>query len=553
MLLTVWLAAVGAVVGGLYLTEFSEAERVGEIIARATAKAGSVQLRPEGYSLWSNVAPKQKFVEGDMVSTGPKSRLEIQMTGGRVIEIGPNSQLELSIEGGVGGKGQGLGIVTLLRGSVAVKESVAGGPSEALKIKSGQKVIQLTGQKDALRIARLPGQETAVLDLRVGGKTLVSASEAERAKVEAALRGASGVVPNEEESGLAVEVNAKDLAALTPTPAPTPEVIETPTPEPTPELILAEGLEPRVEGLRENDILWALKSLKGSAEYFTVRLAPPEGKKLPRGWTPMLAVETLSGKREVFEAEVGTKGEVRLSASFIQALPARKGSDQLPEWPMRLVPGARVKQVRKDAPVSWSKQKILVRARSLHAIGEGGMELRLQRVQPDEIVPMWHESHMALGNGAPTQILLRASSDILRLKPFIAGAEAFGVVPSAFDMKGVGVFLVRDREVVSRLRVAGAKPSEIAALAKALGCEMAFLGEGDAYFASRGRQRVSLVQEFQKLLAKDGVVYMSRGTSLVRVNRSFLGTDESVLNFLDQNAAAVFLKSVRIVYWREEG
>ncbi len=90
-----WFVAVAALVGYWYFFARRTPPRPGDEVARLTAVAGDVRLRPLAQEVWEEARGEERLRVGDLIQTEPRSAAEIAFDAGSVVNVRPNSVVHI--------------------------------------------------------------------------------------------------------------------------------------------------------------------------------------------------------------------------------------------------------------------------------------------------------------------------------------------------------------------------------------------------------------------------------------------------------------------------
>ncbi len=93
--LAAWSLALGIVL--LLLTNSREVrQETGPFLGSVSSQTGTAKIKRQGEVSWRNCRLGDKILEGDYLSTGPDSQVEVEFVGGEYIAIGSDSILKLT-------------------------------------------------------------------------------------------------------------------------------------------------------------------------------------------------------------------------------------------------------------------------------------------------------------------------------------------------------------------------------------------------------------------------------------------------------------------------
>ncbi len=165
LLTFLWLGCFAAVIYVLlHINDRIEIPR-GAVLARLENVHGAVRMRTETSILWEDILPKQDLRKGDVVATGPGSRVTLTFTNGRQIELGPNSMIGIELNAGANSFTNHLSL-ELLKGQVSA--TVVRAKPQASD--TFEAILTSIGAKTA--------PEAPVLTIQAAGKTFVAPPEA---------------------------------------------------------------------------------------------------------------------------------------------------------------------------------------------------------------------------------------------------------------------------------------------------------------------------------------------------------------------------------------
>jgi len=86
-----WGIALGAIIGYWYYFVKPHVPEPGEQVARITALAGEVRLKPNEQEIWNPARLQDALHVGDVVQTEPRSGAAISFNSGSVVRVRPDS------------------------------------------------------------------------------------------------------------------------------------------------------------------------------------------------------------------------------------------------------------------------------------------------------------------------------------------------------------------------------------------------------------------------------------------------------------------------------
>lgn len=156
----------------------------GVVLGALLSFEGNVQFRQEDFNHWLNVAPKQVFVNGNVLATGQNAKAVIALRGQRLLHIDADSQIALSSResgansnGESGADGSDGFLVNVLKGSLQVKKA------SPLQNQSMNEILDKKTQPQGLKLISFLGRtvntETPQTTISSGSQAVQLGSSAE--------------------------------------------------------------------------------------------------------------------------------------------------------------------------------------------------------------------------------------------------------------------------------------------------------------------------------------------------------------------------------------
>ena len=576
-------------------TQDAVPEQSGQVLGALLDSSGSVQFRHESYSFWVNVGKNQKFVDGNIVSTGPQSKANVMFISNRVLEIGPDTQVALSMNDLDKGTADGKGgyLVNVLKGSLRVKEVTDEQRKEATALLQAKSFLQGGSNPflSMLGLKKSDSEEKAVLksgnaSLELGSSKVdvsidkVAGEAAPTIKVkegQATVQNLDTGLVSELKSGGLMEAKLQEVALNARAPA---------------EDDISSNM-PRLAPTLNKSVFWTflpLKDAKNSDLPLEIsvasRAAPSEGsaaEKAGSGASPnsaqaaprqilVAAAGTLANApRQVFSAtasatekadetlKMGLPSKVYLK---VASLESGSGSDKgivASQLSLRLKAGREL--ARSDGKMSFFEPlESTVKLRSFKDVSGSKVEVAFRDVRVGVAGVgnrTWYQQAESSG-GFDVAVTVFSKSELPRLAPLFAGSGAFQVRPSGSDRsessdsneKSAGsvaaqkntVTLLKNGKPLARLVANAGSKNQTQIFADLLGADLAIQGREDVLVPTR-----ELTSQLVENLSKQGLVTVLVGNSITRVSAKLLLSQPAALKFLNEKTKAVFRQPVDVI------
>mgnify|MGYP001598395840 CR=1 FL=1 len=520
------LAAIGLIAVGVVLMLqrqpsdfFAEG---GAVIGQVSDLSGGAQVRPDVVQVWRDLKEGDVIRDSDRIATGDQTRLKVKLAGGVQLELAEYSQIWLrSLVSGTAGREYD---IELLRGTLVATNPKAcngGAPCEPVIVKSGGTTLNVESGK-RIGYFKQVGEWPQKFDPKTTWPTLDRPAIA-RAIVE----------------------QSRDEQPERQQPTRTPD----PTPPPAPDEpagdLSARGFEPSLVVPASVQSLVSLRSTAALAsESLTVTIVPPARRPQGSTWTPFVEISDANGNAQ------GTAGRILGQARFGRqtvAIPVSRVFAIAGAGDARyfLRPGVIVKRGREEK-FSFGTRSGPLSIRVL-AAGGGSTLVGFDSTTPGRNNSAWLAGKSVVNPvTTPIQVLLRFGNDYSRLVPFLAGSNRVGVAARGFDQSN-GVFLVRSGAVVAKvLGGAAGNRATVSGIARALGCDLAYRGSGNA-LVPVGNDINGAVGRLKSLVDQGRSIYIYNGSSVEFISGTFIKTSSDLPSFLRSQAKAVFTQQVQVI------
>ncbi len=507
MLITLWLLAVLALAYAIYTQDGFFARTI-PTIARIELPKGDVEFRSENKLRWNNAAAGSQLFDGDRVSTGRASSVQIAFKDGRSLILGEDSQVVISTV--AHSEGEMTFLVNLVKGSV-----IADSKKKCTKCRD----IVLRSGVESFKVGK---------DVKLGFFRDLAANRVEKFSV-------TGPVPVKNQ-------------VVAPVDEPVPEPVEPKKDAVVVKIpkISASGYEFNVRPPAEGLSIWTHKSV---ASLFGAQLSlpviSPERKPPFKTFIPIIEMANLDGtKVEILAGISATDTVIAMPIVKMRKVATQRWSG-VHQYTVTLRGGIRVLGGRKPID-SFQSSKITL---TINSIGEplgsplslGFDRLSFQIPQGNWIAPKFSVPV----NTSSIQVTVFGVGDFQKMIPFAVGATRYGAIASSQTTTSVAN-IVRDGYIVAQV-VRYSSIDDVKLVMKVVNGSFAFIGPKSLFQYSAGTSQDNLVKLIDELLDKGRVMFFLKDRKLYPVSRSFIKNSKEVAGFLGQQANIFFTEKVEIV------
>lgn len=560
-----WTPLMGLSVWWLFFQK-SQNTSSGTPIARVTEQVGDIQYRQDDDILWHNAENNQYVFENDNIATGPNSYASINFGNSRTIELGPHTQIRIRPMNKVGQEFE----LDLLRGQVAARpgsendRNVKGSKKAMqLRIFSGKESFALKRQAELVlkkdrdqetgNVVFANGQishqgTTGTKDIKVDGEKISFVDQ-----VHDGIEIKSTPTPEPEPKPV-----PKIVIKKTPIPTPLPPPLPAPTPPPVPEKPLVEPTvaltAPREKGIDflpvmlfppPHNIVWSTSSWRDLLERPLQLVMEPPQKKPEVAWQPVIASSTkdqpekrvfvLQGQAEFRRQFLGLKLDRMRERGFLR----QESSEE--EYQIELAAGARLKDENGIDEAATAPRLIRIRsALSLPKSRKAGLKIRMAQLAPQSKLVPWFVTPETFKE--TSSLYIKGTDDLSRLQMLLQGSQGFSVESSADEIRGKGIFIVRDLAVMGKIDGQLGGQKDLDRVRSMLKAEAIYRGSATAYIGG-------LTQFKERALAKKlpQKIYILHDGRFIGVNRDFMKTNPTLRRFLEQKTSAFFTEPIEIL------
>lgn len=507
MLTTLWLLTVLALAYAIYAQDKFFARTI-PVVAQIEIPKGDVEFRNENKVRWNTAAAGSHLYDGDRVSTGRTSSVQIAFKDGRSLILGEDSQVVISTithsEGGM------TFLVNLVKGTV-----IANSKEKCIKCRD----IVLRSGDESFKVGK---------GVKLGFFRDLTANKVEKFSVTGPVPVRNPVIAPANEPG-SVPIGPKVEA----------EVLKLPQ-------ISASGYEFNVRPPAEGLSIWTHRSV---ASLFGAQLTLPviaPGRKPPfKSYIPIIEMANLDGtKAEILTGISPTDKAIALPIVKLRMVATQRWSG-VKQYGVTLRGGIRVLGGPKPID-SFQSSKITL---TISSIGEplgtplslGFDRLSFQVPQGNWIAPKF----IVPVNTNGIQVTVFGVGDFEKLIPFAVGATRYGALTSAQVTTPVAN-IVRDGYIVAQV-VKYSSVNDVKLIMNAVNGSFAFIGPKSLFQYSAGTSQDNVVKLIDDLLDKGRVLFFFKNKKLYPVNRTFIKDSKEVASFLGKQANIFFTEKVEII------
>lgn len=532
VLFCLWAAAVISVVFALFNQEKFFAANV-RPLATLRFHQGDVFVRSFNSVKWIESYDGQKLFDGDFISTGPRTKSQVNFDAGRSLELSENTQIQVTSI--LDQSGKLTFKISLGRGAI-VARSESCKTCGSLILRSGSETYNVARDKN-FGLFKQPGKKSEKFDVN-GPIPNLNIQRNEESKIEVNLIAQSTIE----------KVDAK--------PAPKhPVSIKTQTDTGNSrllDLVDLRGKELDIGGPALGRVWWVYDQFHSiSGQFIEVPIVVPKIEKSRAKWRQVIEISGREGASEViFVDNVAiAKNAVQIPIEKIQAVVASYRNQLYSEHVFSLRGGVEIEIDGEPKKLSWRSRKVFFRIREFHALYTGPVTIALDRFdQSQNRTFIFDEKKEENINDAPIVIHLENGSHFSNFLPIFKNANLIKVSLGPLDNEK-GVFLV-DKTIVAQIFGRKLENQVIVEVLSMLGADLAFRGKKSAFSVAQDGNPGGLVNKVGTLLDKGQVVYVLKRNKIYPVSRDFIKSNGDVAKFVDKHAKAVFLEDVEIVATR---